>query len=100
MRYPKPRMARSPRWPAVRSAFLVGKVCAVCGRSDALVPHHIYPVHLFPELELNPGNLIALCEGRTVNCHLAVGHLFNWASYNKDVVADAAWITQKVKDRP
>ena len=97
----KPRPRRSPKWAALAKRFLrANSCCAVCGRSENVVAHHICPFHLFPSMELDEANLIPLCEGRTVNCHLAVGHLFLWASYNPAVVLDAAAITQKVKMRP
>ena len=96
----KSRAARSPKWAAFAKRYLKGKACACCGRSDQVVPHHIKPYHLFPDLELDENNLIPLCEGRTVNCHLAVGHLFRWKSYNETVREDAAYIRQKVEGRP
>ena len=58
------------------------------------------PFHLFPELELEESNLIPLCEGRTVNCHLAVGHLFSYRSHNPNVEEDAEVMRAKVKARP
>lgn len=96
----KSRVARSPKWAAFAKRFIKGKACAVCGRSEQVVPHHKKPFHLFPELELDESNLIPLCEGRTVNCHLAVGHLFRWQSWNEAVDVDAAYIRQKVAGRP
>lgn len=96
----KPRTPRSPKWPALSKRFLKGKVCAVCGRKVAVVAHHKKPFHLFPELELEESNLIPLCEGRTVNCHLAVGHLFSYRSHNPNVEEDAEVMRAKVKARP
>ena len=34
--------------------------CARCGGTNALVVHHIKPVHVDPTLELAPDNLITL----------------------------------------
>lgn len=96
----KPRVPRSGKWPAVSKRFLKGKKCAVCGRAESVIAHHKKPFHEFPELELDTDNLIPLCEGRTINCHLAVGHLFSWKSHNPDVERDAATIRQKVVNRP
>lgn len=96
----KPRTLRSPKWAALAKRFVKGKSCAACGRSECLVVHHIKPFHLHPELELEEGNLIVLCEGKIVNCHLAIGHLFNWRSYNVDVAQDSATVNAKVKGRP
>jgi 5-methylcytosine-specific restriction enzyme A len=96
----KPRTKRSPKWPALCKRFLKGKACAACGRAVNVVAHHKQPFHLHPELELDESNLIPLCEGRTVNCHLAIGHLFSWKSINAEVEADAAYVNNKVRNRP
>ncbi len=96
----KTRAARSPKWPAFLKRFLRGKVCAGCGRSDQLTGHHKLPYHLAPERELDETNLIPLCEGRSINCHLWLGHLGNWQSYNPTVDADAAYMQEKVRTRP
>ncbi len=84
---------RSTRWAKFRNDILVAHpFCAVCGNAKNLVPHHIKPYHLFPELELADTNLIVLCEGPIVNCHYLFGHLRNWRSWNPDVVLQAtAW---------
>ncbi|GCE29115.1 hypothetical protein KDA_45990 [Dictyobacter alpinus] len=50
--------------------------------------HHIKPFHLYPELELDPGNLITLCEIKGRTHHLLIGHLDDWQSYNLRVRAD------------
>jgi hypothetical protein len=90
---------RSEHWPKVRKAFLAGKVCAVCGGKKKLEAHHMKPFHLVPELELDPTNLIALCEGNPdINCHLAIGHNFNFKGFNPDVIADSAAICKKKTD--
>lgn len=92
---------RSPKWPAFRKRWLAQHpACAVCGSITAVVPHHIKPVHLFPEHELDEANLISLCEGSVVNCHLLVGHLLRWSSYNTRVVEDAAYWAQAIRQRP
>ena len=92
---------RSPKWRAVRAKFLKGKHCAVCGGSKKLEAHHKMPFHLDPSLELDPTNLIALCEGaRQINCHLFVGHLGSFQSYNPSVHADAVQWRIKVAERP
>jgi predicted HNH restriction endonuclease len=43
--------------------------------------HHVKPFHLFPQLELDPANLMTLCEDGG-NCHFMVGHLKDWRRYN------------------
>lgn len=90
---------RSSKWSSVRDEFLDGRVCAICGGTAELVAHHIIPFHLAPDLELNPKNLLALCEaGRYgLNCHLLIGHLGNWSRTNVDVLADAVYWHQKLK---
>jgi 5-methylcytosine-specific restriction protein A len=81
---------RSGHWPTLRKHFLQGKVCAVCGGSRKLEAHHIMPFHLDPTKELDPLNLIALCEGNPkVNCHLVYGHLGNFKGLNSAVVSDS-----------
>ena len=84
---------RSTRWSKCRRDILAAyPFCAVCGNAQNIVPHHIKPYHLHPELELDEKNLIVLCEGPVVNCHYLFGHLRNWKSWNPEVVAQAiAW---------
>lgn len=94
---------RSSHWASVRKAHLEkNPVCAVCGGREHLEVHHKLPFHLDPSLELDPNNLITLCEAKKdgVNCHLFVGHLGNFKSYNKDVEADARNWNSKLKERP
>lgn len=96
-------MARSPHWPAVRQAHLLQQpVCAVCGGTLKLQVHHIRPFHLHPDLELEPSNLVTLCEANKggLNCHLAFGHLSNFRSFNPDVIEDAKKWAIKLTTRP
>ncbi len=81
---------RSPEWPRVAHEHLaVEPACVVCGHTGVgLNVHHIRPFHLFPELELDPTNLITLCQVKGKDHHLLVGHLDNWASYNLNVRPD------------
>ena len=57
--------------------------CAYCGRKNKLDVHHKIPVSFAPELAADPTNLITLC--RKPQCHLIVGHLGSWKTYNKEV---------------
>lgn len=94
---------RSTKWPAVRKTFLkLHPNCSVCGGKKKLEAHHKMPFHLNPALELNPENLIALCENKNdgVNCHLLVGHLGCFKSFNADVVIDADKWKEKIDTRP
>lgn len=64
--------------------------------------HHIRPFHLHPDLELDPANLVTLCEADKggANCHLLFGHLGNFKSFNVEVVSDASHWSEKIKHRP
>lgn len=91
--------ARSPKWGQVRAAYLRDHpTCELCGGTAKLECHHIKPFHLHPELELDPQNLITLCESGAggLNCHLAYGHLGNFQKYfNPSVRVDAArWLAK------
>ena len=95
--------ARSGHWSTVRKQHLVlHPVCELCGGSEDLEVHHVRPFHLHPDLELDPDNLITLCEAKKdgVNCHLFAGHLGNFRSFNVDVRADASEWHNKIKTRP
>lgn len=86
--------ARSAHWPVVEKAHLAKEpFCRYCGGQSKLQVHHVKPFHLHPEDELNPANLITLCEDSKdgVECHLHIGHLGNWKLFNPQVrtLADA-----------
>ena len=91
-------MGRAPGWASLSKRWLREHPrCARCNRLDhANVPHHKKPVHLWPELELDEGNLITLCP----ECHLREGHLMDWQSYNPTVEEDCARGLQKILCRP
>jgi len=81
---------RSSHWPTVEKHFREGhSTCAACGSKKRLNVHHIRPFHMFPELELDPTNLITLCMS-TTECHFRLGHLSNWHAYNGNIREDAA----------
>lgn len=83
-------MPRSREWKKVRLEHLrKNPCCAVCGNCNDVVPHHIVPFHTDPSRELDPDNLISLCEGDTFNCHLFFGHLRRWTGCNPNIVEDA-----------
>ena len=56
---------------------------------------------MHPELELEPTNLITLCECLSygINCHLLVGHLGNYRNINNDAVIDVDTWNAKLKER-
>lgn len=94
---------RSDKWPTIRKHYLERyPKCEVCGGKEKLEVHHKEPFHLKPELELNPNNLITLCESKHdgINCHLLFGHLGSFKSFNKFVVADSEVWNQKISKRP
>lgn len=95
------KFKRSSQWKKVRDNFLFfNNYCAVCGTEKKLNVHHIIPVHIQPENELWPLNLITLCEGKDGGCHFRWGHLWNWQSFNRDVQFDAKVWSNKKKGRP
>lgn len=87
-----PEAKRSKDWPKVRAQHLKDNPsCAACGELKTLEVHHIKPFHLHPELELDPNNLITLCETASngIVCHQNIGHNGNYKDVNEDVVEDA-----------
>lgn len=81
-------IARSGKWPALRRRFLQAHPkCAVCDRTEGVVPHHVIPVHVNPSLELCWDNLITACEW----CHFFLLHHSDWKRYNT-----RAWDTVNV----
>jgi 5-methylcytosine-specific restriction endonuclease McrA len=92
----KPKVRRDSRWPALRAAHLRAfPTCASCGGKDVLEVHHAVPVHIDPSRELDPTNLITLCEKR--RCHLIVGHIWNWKLMNTKVRDIAAALLAEVR---
>lgn len=94
---------RSSGWPRVCAEHLAKNPrCALCGGTEKLEVHHKRPFHLQPELELDPSNLITLCEAGKggVNCHLHAGHLGSFKAFNPTVADDAAIWFAKIKNRP
>lgn len=92
-----PLMApRSSGWGALRARVISEeKTCRVCGGKAETV-HHKTPVHVAPALELVRANCAAVCD----RCHLFVGHLGAWASWNETFDADAAWWLGRIGNRP
>lgn len=93
--------ARSPEWSRVEKAHLLREpACVACGyQGKGLQVHHIKPFHLHPALELDPNNLITLCEIKERDHHLLIGHLDNWESYNEHVKDDARRFYKKTADQ-
>ena len=82
---------RSAHWSAVRNRVVTeAGCCAGCGSTVKLEVHHIKPFHVAPELELEPSNLIVLCETPGMDCHLRLGHGGDWRRVNTNVRDSAA----------
>lgn len=90
---------RSSKWPKVRQKHLQSyPVCAACGGGDSLEVHHIKPYHSEPESELDPANLLTLCEaGPFGNCHLLIGHNGSWKDWNPNAPVTATHSCSVVK---
>lgn len=71
--------------------------CAGCGATKHLEVHHIRPFHLFPDEELDPHNLMTLCETPGWECHRIIGHKGNWRDYRLDPACIAAEIAEALK---
>jgi hypothetical protein len=91
---------RSSHWPAVEKAFRKVHpqcVCCLVKSVTHIQIHHRFPFHYCvalgrPDLELDPRNLITLCEGPNKSSpdhHELIGHLADWKSSNIDVANDA-----------
>lgn len=89
---------RSPKWSSVRKEHLTNNpVCAACGKNKKLEVHHIEPVHVNPDRELDPSNLITLCDNP---CHITFGHLMDYKSWNTEVIKDSSAYLNKIKNKP
>jgi 5-methylcytosine-specific restriction protein A len=88
---------RSSEWSRVAKEHLRREpACVACGyKGRKRQVHHIKPFHLHPQLELDPQNLITLCEARGREHHLLLGHLDEWESYNEHIRADVKHFYRK-----
>lgn len=88
---------RSPKWSTLRKQHLINQPnCQACNRTTKLEVHHKIPVHIDSTKELDPENLITLCD----TCHFVFGHLLDWKSWNTNVVKDVLNFYRKVQNRP
>lgn len=86
---------RSPKWPSVEKKHLKRQpTCAACGGNMNLNVHHKKPFHLFPELELEPTNLITLCMDGDKDCHIKLGHGGSFKAYNPNVEEDVKTVAE------
>jgi 5-methylcytosine-specific restriction protein A len=89
---------RSPSWNKTRKEHLANfPECAACGRKDDLEVHHIVPYHVDSSRELDPNNLITLCDKY---CHFIFGHLMDWKSWNVNVLEDSNTYRLAKQSRP
>jgi 5-methylcytosine-specific restriction protein A len=91
---------RSGRWPTVRKRHLEDfPACAACGVRAPVSVHHVIPFHVDPDRELDPSNLITLCETVGRSCHFVHGHGLDWRAYMIHVKVDTALMFQRLQDR-
>lgn len=89
---------RSPKWSETRKKHLEKEPCCMaCGSCKKPEVHHIVPVHLDPSKELDPDNLITLCDKY---CHFIFGHFMNYKSWNPNVKSDSYTYFKNKKNRP
>ncbi len=94
----KPVLRRSSKWPAARAAHLkIEPACQWCGGTEMPEVHHMLPVHVRPDLELDPKNYITLCEAKNMRCHLEKGHRGNWHDFEPKIRAICAAHNQSTK---
>jgi hypothetical protein len=92
---------RSQKWAALRKEHLAKQPeCQACGKSLNLQVHHIIPLHIDKTRELDPDNLITLCENvkSSVFCHYTFGHLgISWLKYDPNIIENARQRLNAVK---
>ena len=95
---------RSPLWRMFRQKQIIlrGGKCELCGGTELLELHHIEPFHKNPVRELDPTNVMILCESgkNGIVCHRGFGHLGNYQSININVEADVREWRLKIQNRP
>lgn len=88
---------RSPKWSTIRKHHIDSQPhCQACGNYKNLEVHHIIPVSIDKNKELDPKNLITLCK----TCHFVFGHLMDWNSWNTEVINDCRVYYKKVINKP
>ena len=82
---------RHKDWPKFRKAHLKDHPrCEFCGKNDDLDLHHERPYHLYPELEMDPGNVMTACR----HDHWIWCHLGDWKAWNPKVRDDAMYFRE------
>lgn len=92
---------RSGKWPLFERDLIKarGGKCEACGGTEDPQGHHDEDFHAHPEKELDPDNITVLCGPKGRNCHLRIGHSFDFRAINSHCREDAARQRQRVKTR-
>jgi len=104
-----PTVKRSSKWPKFMKGLIdAHPYCSLCGNKNRahLVCHHVEPVWVNPERELDETNIIVLCEKSEVlsglNCHHSHGHSSDWRLWNpriREVCEDVFPLVQKMRGK-
>lgn len=96
----KPAKLRSSEWRKVRNDHLkIEPICQWCGGKRKLEVHHIEPFHENVSRELDPTNLITLCEAKGLMCHLHKGHNGNFRDINANIREDCFNHQKELKNK-
>jgi hypothetical protein len=88
---------RSPQCLKVMKEYKkLHPACEISGSLKHVEPHHIFPVHLYPEKADDPTNFICLTRW----LHFWLAHLGSWFSFNINIKADAEILKKKIENRP
>ena len=100
-RYTAAGHPRSGKWPTFEHKLIEarGGKCEACGGTDDLQGHHDEDFHAHPEKELDPDNVTILRGPKGRNCHLRIGHSFDYRAINPHAKEDAARQRNRVKTR-
>jgi len=78
---------RSKKWPRTRKEHMKRcPNCYICNSSKDVDCHHIIPFGERKDLENDKNNLMSLCSKY---CHLRIGHLGYWRTYNPNIRSTA-----------
>ena len=88
------RRKRSSKWRKVRNKHIKNNPhCSVCGLKTKVECHHKIPFSLDSSLELEPDNLVTLCENKKygINCHLVI-HGGNYRDFRPSTDTTIAYL--------
>ena len=100
-RYTANGQRRSGKWPPFERALIRarGGRCEACGGWDDPQGHHDEDFHAHPEKELDPDNVTILCGPKGRNCHLRIGHSFDYRAINPHCREDTLQQRHRIKTR-